>query len=112
MRTPADQFLKPASTGYGTPGYITQGDLLQVIGSGLVTRSDTFTVRSYGESRDVNGRILAKAWCEAVVQRTPDYVDSGDEAYKKQSELTSEANKTFGRQFKVISFRWLNSNEV
>jgi len=109
--TRLDQRLKPASTGYGTPGYITQGDLLQVIGSGLVTRSDTFTVRSYGESRDVNGRVLAKAWCEAVVQRTPEPV-SPDEVSGLNPRVVQGSEVNFGRRFQVVSFRWLHADEV
>jgi len=109
--TPADQLLKPASTGYGTPGYITQGDLLQVIGSGLVTRSDTFTVRSYGESRNANGRVLAQAWCEAVVQRTPEPV-SPDEVTGLNPRVVQGSEVNFGRRFRVVSFRWLHADEV
>lgn len=109
--TRLDQRLKPASTGYGTPGYITQGDLLQVIGSGLVARSDTFTVRSYGESRDVNGRVLAKAWCEAVVQRTPEPI-SPDEVTGLNPRLVQGNQVNFGRRFRIVSFRWLHADEV
>jgi hypothetical protein len=109
--TPADQFLKPASTGYGTPGYITQGDLLQVIGSGLVARSDTFTIRAYGESRDINGRVLAKAWCEAVVQRTPEPV-SPDEVTGLNPRVVDGSELNFGRRFEIVSFRWLHADEV
>jgi hypothetical protein len=109
--TPTDQLLKPASTGYGTPGYMTQGDLLQVIGSGLVTRSDTFTVRSYGESRDANGSVLARAWCEAVVQRTPEPV-SPDEVTGLNPRVVQGSEVNFGRRFRVVSFRWLHADEV
>jgi type II secretory pathway pseudopilin PulG len=109
--TPSDQLLKPASTGYGTPGYITQGDILQVIGSGLVARSDTFTVRSYGESKDVNGKVLARAWCEAVVQRTPEPVVPDD--ITGMNPKDPQENQTdFGRRFRIVSFRWLSADEV
>jgi type II secretory pathway pseudopilin PulG len=109
--TPADQLLKPASTCYGTPGYITQGDLLQVMGSGLVARSDTFTVRSYGESRDFNGSVLAQAWCEAVVQRTPEPV-SPDDVTGLNPRVVQDSEVNFGRRFRVVSFRWLHADEV
>lgn len=109
--TRLDQRLKPASTGYGTPGYITQGDVLQVIGSGLTARSDTFTIRSYGESKDVNGKVLARAWCEAVVQRTPQPV-TPDQATGLNPRIPQSGEIDFGRRFEVISFRWLNANEV
>jgi hypothetical protein len=101
---------------YGSAPYVDQADVLQHFSEQLTPRGDTFVIRTYGDSIDASGKIVARAWCEAVIQRIPDYVDSssgtGDEAYKKQSDLISETNKTFGRQFKIISFRWLNSNEV
>ena len=101
----------PASTGYGTPGYITQGDILQVIGSSLTTRSDTFTVRAYGESKDINGKVLARAWCEAVVQRTPEPVSPDSITGLNPREITGN-EVDFGRRFRTISFRWLARDEV
>jgi hypothetical protein len=109
--TRLNQLLKPASTGYGTPGYLTQGDVFQVIGSGLTARSDTFTVRSYGESRDVNGNVVAQAWCEAVVQRTPEPVRP-DRITGLNPRVARPGEMDFGRRFEVISFRWLHSDEV
>ncbi len=106
-----DQTLKPASTGYGTPGYITQGDVLQAVGSGLVARSDTFTVRAYGESVDVNGNVLARAWCEATVQRTPEPMVPDEETGMNPMEPQGDQTD-FGRRFQIVSFRWLNADEV
>ena len=109
--TPMFQESLPASTGYGTPGYITQGDVLQVIGSTLVARSDTFTVRAYGESKDVNGRVLAKAWCEATVQRTPEPI-APDSITGLNPREPEGREVDFGRRFRIISFRWLHEDEV
>ncbi|MFN9026688.1 MAG: hypothetical protein ACK5VX_10915, partial [Akkermansiaceae bacterium] len=61
---------------------------------------------------DKNGNVLARAWCEAIIQRTPDYVDSTDDAHLKQSTLASDSNKRYGRKLNIIGFRWLNANEV
>ena len=109
--TPMDQESLPASTGYGTPGYITQGDVLQVIGSTLVARSDTFTVRAYGESKDVNGKVLARAWCESTVQRTPEPI--APDAITGLNPREPQGNEVdFGRRFRIISFRWLPEDEV
>ncbi len=59
----------------GIPGWLTQADVLQVIGPALTTRSDTFRIRAYGEALDANGNSVAKAYCEAIVQRVPAYLD-------------------------------------
>lgn len=96
----------------GVPGYITQADLLTPLGPVLQARSDTFTIRSHGTSTDANGKILAKAWCEAVVQRVPEYIDPSDRPDVAAASLTSRANQAFGRKFKIVSFRWLNPDEV
>ena len=60
------------------PGWITQGDILQSIGAVLSARSDTFTVRVYGDVLDPldSTKVISRAWCEATVQRYPDYVDT------------------------------------
>jgi hypothetical protein len=96
----------------GAPGYLTQADLLNVLGNAATARSDTFTVRGYGEARDAKGKILASATCEAVVQRMPEWLDSADVARTAPAALGSQANKTFGRRFNLISFRWLGPKEI
>ena len=93
-----------ADTGVGIPGYLTQADVLQSLAPVITCRSDTFTVRGYGESRDASGKIIARAWCEAVVQRTPEFVDASDPADTAISSL-SAINRTFGRRFQIISFQ-------
>ena len=96
----------------GAPGYLTQADLLSVLGNAATARSDTFTIRGYGEARDASGKMLANATCEAVVQRVPDWIDPVDAAETAQATLSSKANQTFGRRFLVTSFRWLNPSEI
>jgi len=96
----------------GAPGYLSQADLLAVLGNAATVRSDTFTIRSYGESRDAEGQLQASAWCEAVFQRVPDWVDPADKAETHPDQLTSEVNINLGRKFRLISFRWLAPNEV
>jgi len=98
----------------GIPGYVKQADLLTSIGPVLTARSDTFRIRAYGETRSKDGkRVLAKAWCEAVVQRIPDYLEAGeDEAWKIPTQLNNEINKQFGRRFKITRFRWLQPQGV
>ena len=91
------------------PGYLSQADVLSRIGSAISARSDTFVIRTYGEAKNGN-TVTAKAYCEAVVQRTPDYVDptTAPEAVP----ATGSINERFGRRFTVVSFRWLSPNEI
>lgn len=96
----------------GAPGFLTQADLLTVLGNAATARSDTFTIRGYGEARDAAGKITASATCEVVVQRYPEWVDRADAVETLPAALTSQANRTFGRRFAINSFRWLASSEV
>ena len=92
----------------GTPAYINQADILTPIAPIMQARSDTFVIRGYGEARSADGtRITARAWCEALVQRVPDYVDASESAEKSRAQLTSPANQRFGRSFVMRLFRWL-----
>jgi hypothetical protein len=107
----------------GIPGYLIQSDLLKPIANTLAVRDDTFRIRAYGEALDSGGKVIARAWCEAVVQRMPEYGDSSNEAdvparllnasglFSDNSAL-SPSNIRFGRKFRIESFRWLNPVEV
>ena len=88
-----------------------QADILTPIAPILSARSDSFLVRGYGEKTDASGRIIARAWCEAIVQRVPQFIDSAD-APEKTYNTISTLNKTFGRRFDIVSFRWLNPSEA
>lgn len=59
----------------GVPGYVSQGDILANVGGAFSARSDTFTIRAYGDIFGLSGNPEARAWCEAVVQRTPELFD-------------------------------------
>ena len=97
----------------GTPAYISQADILIPIAPILNARSDTFVIRAYGETKSADGQqVLARAWCEAVVQRVPDYLDPADKAHTPLADLTSQTNKTFGRRFTMKSFRWMSPQEL
>ncbi len=100
------------SEAVGGASYLMQGDLLQSLAPVLQVRSDYFRIRTCGESVDPGGKVVARAWCEAFVQRSSDYVDPKDASHVKASELTSETNKTFGRTYRLVSFRWLNNAEL
>ncbi|HTJ79359.1 MAG TPA: hypothetical protein VL357_10225 [Rariglobus sp.] len=118
----------------GMPGWLTQADIFQSLGPVLSARSDTFVIRVYGEtldpltSTDNNPVIKARAWCEATVQRYPDYVDSSDTAAdivqgshdnaksvmdtNGISTGLSPINQKFGRRYRIVSFRWLTANDI
>lgn len=95
----------------GFPGYLLQGDVLQALSPYMTPRSDSFTIRAYGEARNASsGELEARAWCEAVVQRFPDAcpdTNAGDVL----EELAMPSSR-FGRQFRIVSFRWLSAEEV
>jgi hypothetical protein len=74
-------------------------------------RDDTFTIRAYGDAKDSNGKVIAKAWCEAVVKRTRDFAHPSD-LPDATDPPTNALSTTFGRNYKIVSFRWLNANEV
>ena len=95
----------------GIPGWITQADILQVIGNSITTRSDTFRIRAYGESLDSDGKPVAKAYCEAIVQRVAGYIDPANSASDRGTDLT-DLNQSYGRQFKIVSFRWMSPKEI
>jgi hypothetical protein len=97
---------------YGSPAYVDQADILRNLAAQLSPRGDTFVIRTYGDSLDATGNVIARAWCEAVVQRLPEYIDGADEAHVKQADLTSRTNRLFGRKLSVISFKWLSEDEI
>lgn len=94
----------------GAAGFLSQGALLTAFGSQITVRGDTFVIRTYGDSRDADDKIQAKAWCEAVVQRTPEYVDPSNPP--ETADSLAPVNTTFGRKFGIVSFRWLSQTEI
>lgn len=101
----------------GSAGFLSQAALLTAFGPQIAVRSDTFTIRTYGDVRTPAGRVLSRAWCEAVVQRIPDYVDPTDapetaNGWPQTSTRLTTSNNQLGRRFLIRSFRWLNSEEV
>ncbi len=93
--------------------YLTQADLLARLGSVLSTRSDTFLIRSYGDARDpFSGQINSRAWCEAVVQRMPEYVSLADSAEVHPDDLSDQDNRQWGRRYEVVSMRWLTAEDI
>jgi len=96
----------------GIAGIVKQADILTPIAPILSARSDSFIIRAYGEATNSDGAVLAKAWCEAVVERDNNYLYGEDEPEIRPDRLRNPANKTFGRAFRVISFRWLGPDDA
>jgi hypothetical protein len=112
--TPSARFAVPYRSG---PGYLMQADVLQAIAPLLTVRGDTFVVRTYGDvTNPATGSTtpVARAWCEAVVQRIPETVDSADNIIQPGSSVgpAYDAKYPFGRRMKVVMFRWLSDAEV
>jgi len=107
----------------GAPGWFSQGDIMKVLGSSATVRSDTFVIRVCGQAVNANGDVIATAFAEALVQRQPEYLDPTDPPAARPAgpgividantpALSSPTNIAFGRRFSIISFRWLNKDEV
>jgi hypothetical protein len=118
----ADATQPSASRAAYAPGFLTQADVLTAIGPELTARGDTFLIRTYGDVMNpVTGSVTpaGRAWCEAIVQRLPEYVKdatassaAGDPAITAPTALQNVDNQTFGRRFRIVSFRWLSPDEI
>ncbi|MDQ8187563.1 hypothetical protein [Pelagicoccus sp. SDUM812002] len=77
-----------------------QSTILNLIAPYLSVRSDTFLIRAYGDAVDPSNpdKIWARAYCEAIVQRTHEPYD--------------EDNPGLGRRFVIEAFRWLSPSEI
>jgi len=105
-----------------TAGAVTPGDILAAIAPFMSARSDTFKVRAYGDTQNpVTGEVTGRVWCEAIVQRVPDlcrapnHETGSDDAAIAPVDTVVEGDPTkfiFGRKFQIVSFRWLNSDDI
>lgn len=101
--------------------WLTQADVMTALAPVLFARSDTFTIRAYGEAvNPATNTTEGRAWCEALVQRVPEYFDppkgegdlTGDPAEVLPENLTSPLNLANGRRFRILSFRWLTQPDL
>ena len=97
----------------GMPGSLTQADLLNKIGHLLQARSDTFVIRSSGDtinefSAGAN-QSSGQAYYEIIIQRSPEYVDSSQLAYDPVSSAT---NQKFGRKYQIVSQGWVSREDI
>ena len=84
-------------TGAMMPGWLSQADLLTPLAPVINVRSDTFRVRAYGDGGPANPNV--KVWCEAIVQRLPEYViddvkfpSEGDPSHARPMEPYEDLN--------------------
>ena len=102
-------------TGFGAGGCLTQGALLQALGPLLTNRSDTFTIRAYGDRSLTNNAndIGANAVLEIVAQRTPEFINPLNPPETRLEDNTLLlVNKILGRRFKVISAKWIPADKL
>ncbi|MFH1498768.1 MAG: hypothetical protein ABII82_13185 [Verrucomicrobiota bacterium] len=86
---------------------LSSADIMTALAPYLRTRSDTFVVRTYGESLNpVTGEVEGRAWCEATVQRFPEPLDPDE------TNIAAPSATGFGRKFKITRFRWLSPSEI
>jgi hypothetical protein len=90
---PVAAFLGTAFTS-GSP---TAAQIYNVLFPQLAVRSDTFRIRAYGEALNAAnpGQLQSTAYCEAIVQRTPEMMPDGS-----------------GRRFVITYFRWLTPADI
>ena len=91
------------------PGFVTQADLLAMIGPALTARGDTFVIRSYGDSTSADGStIQSRAWLEVTVQRVAEPVSPAGNTGAARYEPAD----VWGRRFVIVSQRWLLPDEI
>ncbi|MFM7606613.1 MAG: hypothetical protein ACKO8Z_15630, partial [Prosthecobacter sp.] len=117
-----DHLVGPVAA--AAPGFLTQADILQALAPHLVTRSDTYKIRAYGDVVDpLSGRLEARAWVEVFVQRMPEYVNypnkdeppeerRADPDWQQTNALHNVSNRVYGRRWRVVRVRWLSAEEV
>ena len=115
--TTAGRFLFPEAEegpiSQGIAGIVKQADILTPIAPVLSARSDSFVIRAYGEATATDGKVKARAWCEAVVERGSNYLTGEHDPEEVPDDMEADAlDRKFGREFRVLSFRWLSANEV
>lgn len=95
FRTPED-FLSALSPRLQSRG-VSPSAFAAAMRPWLTARSDTFRIRAYGDSRLSNTAAApaAVAYCEAIVQRTPEMMPDGS-----------------GRRFVITYFRWLTPADI
>ncbi|HVT74673.1 MAG TPA: hypothetical protein VHD61_16180 [Lacunisphaera sp.] len=95
--TSIDGFRAYLATLFPANGKPTAREIVETLGPMLTVRSDTFRVRACGEAVNLAdaSTVEATAFCEAMVQRTPDPAPNG-----------------LGRRVVITTFRWLGPDDL
>lgn len=95
--TSTEGFRAYLTTIFPVNGSPTAQQVFNALAPLLAVRSDTFRVRAYGEATNATDqtKIEATAYCEAIVQRTPEMMPDGS-----------------GRRFVITYFRWLGPDDI
>jgi len=114
------QNLGSRKTTTGIAGDLTQADILLPLAPRLAARSDTFKIRAYGEVQSPVTGDITRAYCQAIVQRLPEYVnstanepwDQASNPYDVGNNQLDSINQQFGRRFTIVSFRWIDPESI
>jgi Tfp pilus assembly protein PilX len=88
--------------------WLTPADIMNALAPVLFARSDTFVIRAYGDVvNPTTGRVEARAWCQARVQRTPEPFSLGEGGADIRL-----APGPYGRKMKLVFLRWLQSTDL
>lgn len=100
-RAIADAELNGTTGVRGSPYFLSQADVVSLLGPALASRSDTFRIRAYGDAVNLadagnaNAPPESVAYCEVLVQRIPESDAGGN-----------------GRKFVITYFRWLGPDDI
>ncbi len=101
----ADRVSDPLQPGYGSLT-LTPADIMTALAPYLRTRSDTFLVRAYGDVvNPATGTTETNVVAEATVQRLLSTADSND-------NIVQPSLAGLGRQFRIVSLRWLSPSDI
>lgn len=97
----------------GAPGFVMQNDIITPCAPAMSARSDSFRIRTYGDVRDpITGKTTSRIWCEAYVQRVPDYLGGEDPSTPIADLPANSSSERFGRKFVITKTRWLSEQDI
>ncbi len=103
--SPYEDAARSSRIPINAPAFLNQADILNTIAPFLQARSDTFRIRAYGDAiNPATGKLEARAWCEAWVQRLPEMVETGTDRAGPATGL--------GRKFTITHFKWLDESQI